>query len=68
LSLLVPVYDGKKGDFKMTELHRLNTLPAWTKEELAETICLVGYTANVWERDMIKRLSLNIQWVVVLAG
>jgi hypothetical protein len=63
----VPVYDGQSGNFDMTELHKLEKLPVWN-HDLTGTISLVGYTANSWDKDMVKNLSLNIQWVVVLAA
>ena len=52
----------------MKELHLLHEqLTAWDSD-LVDCICLVGYTANVYEKDKEKNLSLNIQWVVVLAN
>jgi hypothetical protein len=66
----VPVYDGRKGQFKMSELHRLpKVLPPWTGDNLKDYVCLVGYTANIWGKDNVQNnLSLNIQWVVLLSS
>jgi hypothetical protein len=65
----VPIFDGRKGEFSMTELHKLGqVLKPWS-QELTDCICLVGYTANTWtDNKACKHLSLNIQWVVVLAS
>jgi len=66
---LVPVYDGRGGKLDMTALHRLERdLPRWDGD-VSSTISLVGYTANTWvaRETLRKQLSLNIQWVVVLA-
>jgi len=66
--IIVPVYDGRECNFNMRQLHILNhSLNAWNKD-LSDLICLVGYTANTWMKDGVKQLSLNVQWVVVLAS
>jgi hypothetical protein len=53
----------------MTDLADLSSkLQPWTGE-LVGTICLTGYTANTWMgKDSRKNLSLNIQWIIVLAS
>jgi hypothetical protein len=65
----VPVYDGRTGNFNMNQLHLLDTtMELWTGD-LAGTISLVGYTANTWVgKELSTQLSLNVQWVVVLAS
>ena len=64
----VPVYNGREGKFNMQQLHILNrSLNAWNND-LSDSICLVGYTVNTWMKDSVKQLSLNVQWVVVLAS
>jgi hypothetical protein len=70
MAFSVPMYDGTGGRFKMTELHLLHLkLHVW-EGDITGCLCLVGYTANTWmARDSnVKQLSLNIQWVVVLAA
>jgi hypothetical protein len=56
------------GNFNMNQLQFLGTtLKPWTAD-LAGTICLVGYTANTWTgKEFSMQLSLNVQWVVVIA-
>jgi len=65
---VVPVYDGRKG-INMRQLQSIHrSLKPWTRD-LSGCICLVGYTANTWiGKAAVKQLSLNVQWVVVLAS
>jgi hypothetical protein len=51
----------------MTELHKLHSLPLFDGD-VAGTVSLVGYTANTWTKAGAEQLSLNIQWIVVLAA
>lgn len=60
------MYDGTAGNFQMNALGKLSDLQAYTGDP-TEKVCLVGYTANVWSKDSRKNLSLNVQWVVILA-
>jgi hypothetical protein len=64
--IIVPVYDGRKG-FKISSLGFLKDLPTYDGE-LVGSVSLVGYTANTWRKETKAQLSLNIQWVVVLAA
>jgi hypothetical protein len=61
------VYDGTNGGFSLTALGKLGEVLQPYTGELTDTVCLVGYTANTWSKDSRKNLSLNVQWVVVLA-
>jgi hypothetical protein len=66
----VPIYNGVGGKLNFARLHHLaSDLEVW-EGDLVGTICLVGYTANSWiPKDVSsKQLSLNIQWVIVLAN
>lgn len=65
----VPIYDGMNGVVDVTRLHHLSSdLKLW-EDDLVGKMCLVGYTANSWipKDNLTKQLSLNIQWVIVLA-
>jgi hypothetical protein len=68
ITITVPIYDATGNDkLNMNNLHFLHKeLSVW-KKGVENCICLVGYTANTYEKDSIQNLSLNIQWVVVLA-
>ena len=62
----VPVYDGRR-HLKMNKLNKVHELPPFDGD-VAGTVSLVGYTANVWTNNKgVKQLSLNIQWICVLA-
>jgi len=65
---VVPVYDGRKG-INMHQLQIIHrSLKPWTSN-LSGCICLVGYTANTRiGKEAVKQLSLNVQWIVVLAS
>jgi len=69
-SFKVPLYDGRNTPFKMTDLHKLHSLSLPLFDgDVAGTISLVGYTANTWMNNRGKlQLSLNIQWIIVLAA
>jgi hypothetical protein len=63
------VYNGTGPKFNAQALRNMDTtLKPWD-EDIAGRLCLVGYTANTWmDKQDKKHLSLNIQWVVVLAS
>jgi hypothetical protein len=51
----------------MNKLNKVHELPPFDGD-VAGTVSLVGYTANVWTNNKgVKQLSLNIQWICVLA-
>jgi hypothetical protein len=66
----VPIYNGMDKKIKFSALQNISSdLKSW-EGDLVGKICLVGYTANSWipKDATAKQLSLNIQWVVVLAS
>jgi hypothetical protein len=66
----VPVYDGRSLELDFEHvLGRLHALPTMHSELPPNTVAIVAYTINTFNRasDPIKSLSFNVQWVMRLS-
>jgi hypothetical protein len=69
LVFIVPIYDGRKVKTDFTDtLKILQQLPHFPGDVPAESCVVVGHTINTFKRsdDLLKSISLNVQWVIVL--
>jgi hypothetical protein len=70
---LVPIYDGRKVQLDLTKdlSHLDGKLPVWKngqEEAPRDSLGIVGYTVNTYKQKDMLHLSLNVQWLIILAS